>query len=234
MACAPAVDERDEAGHTAEVAVGHLLLGGRVDQHPRRSLSDAGDAARPRGRPRASRRSRTSRRTAGRASRPACSPAPCGGPGSARARRRRRSIRARTTAATSEKLPGAEVERRANELGDADDPRSRRERDRDSEHDDRRGERRPGPECGEALANPGLPSSASERSSASRELRPAGAADRKNDAAFSAKNALIGSTVSSKPASAQPPTERASAVARTSPFACWTFRRSTSAGRRPP
>ena len=59
-------------------------------------------------------------------------------------------------------------------------------------------------------------------------------ADRKNDAALRAKNALIGITTSRSPASAQPPTESASAVARTSPFACCTLRRSTSSGRSPP
>src|SRR5262245_37942352 len=59
-------------------------------------------------------------------------------------------------------------------------------------------------------------------------------AERKNDAAFSAKNALIGNTTSRNPARAQPPTESASAVARTSPFACCTLRRSTSAGNNPP
>jgi hypothetical protein len=60
------------------------------------------------------------------------------------------------------------------------------------------------------------------------------AADAKNDAALSAKNQLIGRNASSRPAIAQPPTESESAVARTSPFACCTFRRSTSSGSRPP
>jgi hypothetical protein len=57
------------------------------------------------------------------------------------------------------------------------------------------------------------------------------AAETTNEAAFSAKNADSGMTASRSAATAQPSTESASAVARTRPFACWTFARSTSAGR---
>ncbi len=56
------------------------------------------------------------------------------------------------------------------------------------------------------------------------------AAEMKNDAALRPKKALIGMRARSPAAAAQPPTESASAVARTSPFARWTLSRSTSAG----
>jgi hypothetical protein len=59
-------------------------------------------------------------------------------------------------------------------------------------------------------------------------------ADSANETALTAKNALNGRNASRPAAAAQPPTDSASAVARTSPFACWTFARSTSAGRSAP
>ena len=55
-------------------------------------------------------------------------------------------------------------------------------------------------------------------------------AERRNDTALTAKKTLTGSTASSAAATAQPPIESALAVALTSPFAAWTFGRSTSAG----
>jgi hypothetical protein len=59
-------------------------------------------------------------------------------------------------------------------------------------------------------------------------------AERKNDPAFRAKKRLIGTNMSRRPASDHPMTLSASAVARTSPFACCTFRRSMRLGRSAP
>src|SRR5215218_5068099 len=67
---------------------------------------------------------------------------------------------------------------------------------------------------GAAVAAPGI---RRVRTPASRP------ADTRNEAALIAKNALIGRNVSSAPALAQPSTDRVSVVARTSPFAAWTF-----------
>ena len=53
-------------------------------------------------------------------------------------------------------------------------------------------------------------------------------------AALSAKKVLTGRKASNPAATAQPPTESASAVARTSPFACWTLGLSTRLGRSAP
>src|SRR5205085_9873421 len=67
-----------------------------------------------------------------------------------------------------------------------------------------------------------------------RRMPPIRSADARNDAALTAKKALTGRTVRSAAASAQPPIESALAVAFTSAFACWTFSRSTRAGRSAP
>jgi hypothetical protein len=61
-------------------------------------------------------------------------------------------------------------------------------------------------------------------------MREISAAETRNEAALTAKNALSGSTHTSAAASAQPPTDSACAVACTSAFACCTFARSTSEG----
>ena len=87
---------------------------------------------------------------------------------------------------------GAESERRAHELRHADDPRPGRERDRDPEHDDRRGEHRA------AAAARRSPREILGRSPSGSADRPVvrtpsrNTAETKNDAALSAKNALIG------------------------------------------
>jgi len=47
---------------------------------------------------------------------------------------------------------------------------------------------------------------------------------------LSRKKLLSGKNTSNPAAAAQPPTRSASALARTSPFAAWTFVRSTSVG----
>ena len=60
------------------------------------------------------------------------------------------------------------------------------------------------------------------------------AAETKNVAALMAKSALNGMKTRRPAARAQPPTLMASALARTSAFACWTWARLTSAGRRAP
>jgi hypothetical protein len=59
-------------------------------------------------------------------------------------------------------------------------------------------------------------------------------AETRNETALSPKKKLIGRNDNSSAAKAQPMTESASALARTSPFACWTFRRSTRVGNSAP
>ena len=170
----------------------------------------------------------------GRRPGPACSRAPCGGPAAAQVSFPRRSTRSAYDGGDEREAPGTTVERLANELRHADDPRPGGQGHCDRQHGDRHRrasavgvEPRSLRGCG---AGPTPGSTGTARPHPHEEQR----GERRKTATFSAKNQLIGMKASRSPAIAQPPTDSESAVARTKPFACWTFRRSTSSGRSPP
>ena len=130
----------------------------------------------------------------------------------ARARRRPRSSRARSRPSAAEKLPAPRPRRVRARARDAADPGARRRSSPPTPSTITAAARRG---RGRSAAKPSRrrgASSCSGRPPAPR-MRAISAAETKNDAALTAKNALTGSTATSAAATAQPPIESAFVVA---------------------